>query len=111
MASAPPTVTRRIGRRGFAPPNRAATHPVIASASSTAATVIGMRVDVDRRPGPMHAFRRVALDHVCRPSRGVVERAGGRALRRREGQRSGKLEQLTACEAHEGTLYPVQRQT
>ena len=49
MANAPPTVTRRIGRRGFAPPSRAATHPVIASASRTAATVTGMRVDAGGR--------------------------------------------------------------
>ena len=49
MASAPPTVTRRIGRRGFAPPSRAATQPVIASARSTAATVTAMRVDAGGR--------------------------------------------------------------
>ena len=55
---------------------------------------------VDRGPGPVRAFRGVALDHLRRPSRGVVERSGVRVLRRREGQRSGKLEQFTACEAH-----------
>jgi hypothetical protein len=49
MASAPPTVTRKIGRRGFAPPSRAATQPVIASASNTAATVTGMRADAGGR--------------------------------------------------------------
>src|ERR1700736_876557 len=45
IASAPPTVTRRVGRRGFAPPSRALTQPVIASAISTVMTVTRIRAD------------------------------------------------------------------
>jgi len=45
----------RIGRRGFAPPSRAATQPVIASASSTAATVTAMRADAGGRRTAMLA--------------------------------------------------------
>ena len=40
---------------------------------------------IDRGPGPVHAFRGVALDHVGRPLRGVVERSRVRALGPREG--------------------------
>src|SRR6202045_2070203 len=45
MASAPPTVTRSIGRTGFTPPSRALTQPVIASAIRTAKTVTRIRTD------------------------------------------------------------------
>ena len=43
MASAPPITTRCVARTGSAPPRRALTQPVIASASSTATNVTGMR--------------------------------------------------------------------